>query len=100
MSEPVITEEKRPRIPLPIINHFLTEADKWYEIKFPPKVTKTWSLRLRESNDLLYKYTSGSTYKTLSAGGEISQDTYPASIQSIFVKCATASVTVELEIWK
>lgn len=96
----VITEEKRPKHPH-IINHVLTVADKWYEIKVPDDV-KVWSLRLRESNDLLYKYDSGSAYKTLSAGGEITQDTAPGlgyGVGAIFVRCAAAGAIVELELW-
>ena len=101
LNETVVkTEERRPSHPLPIINHVLNTANQWYEIKFPPGGVKAWSLRLRESNDMNYKYDSGSTYKTLSAGGEISQDTFPTPIKSIFVRCDTANVTVELEVWQ
>lgn len=95
----VRTEEIRPRKPH-IINHSLNTANQWYEIKLPVEGVKTWSLRCRESNDIHYKFDSGYVYKTLSAGGEISQDTAPGPVNSIFVRCATANVTIELELWR
>ena len=100
--DPIIkTEEKRPIRPH-IINHKLTNADQWYEIKLPPKGLKAWSLNLRENQDLLYSFEpSGSTYKTLKKGATLNEDTTPEGldIHAIYVQCATADVTVELELW-
>ncbi len=99
-QSPIKTEEKRPQHPH-IINHSLNNADTWYEIKLPKKGVKAWSLRCRENNDINYCYEpSGSTYKTLSSGGEISEDTAPEGIHAIYVRCATANVTIEMELWR
>ena len=96
---PVKTDEKRPRKPH-VINHTLTTANQWYEIKLPVEGVKAWSLRCRESNDLHYKFDSGSTYMTLASGETLSEDTAPKDINSIFVRSATANVTLELELWR
>ena len=88
-----------PRIPH-IINFILKDADTWYEIKFPPN-TVTWMIKVRGSYDLLYTFEpSGSTYMTLVSGTVLTENTVPnRSIWSIFVRCATADVTVEIEVW-
>ncbi len=101
VEQVVKTEEKRPTHPH-IINHKINEADRWYEIKLPVTGLKTWSLSLRESQDLLYSFEpSGSTYITLKKGATLSEDTTPEDldIHAIYVRCATADVTVELELW-
>ena len=97
---PVRTEEKRPRKPH-IINHRLTIANRWYEIKLPVEGLKVWKLKCRTSNDILYSFeSSASTYSTLSAGETLSEDTAPEGSHAIYVRCATANVTVELELWR
>ena len=96
---PVKTEEARPRKPH-IINHKLTTSNQWYEIKLPVDGVKAWSLRCRESNDINYKFDSGSTYMTLASGETLSEDTAPKDINSIFVRSATADVTLEMELWR
>lgn len=99
VEQVIKTEEKRPRHPH-IINHKLTTADKWYEIKLPAEGVKTWSLGLRENQDLKYSFEpSHSTYVTLKKGATLSEDTAPNDIHAIYVTCATAAVTVELELW-
>ena len=95
------TEEKRPKRPH-IINHKLTTANQVYEIKLPVKGLKTWSLSLRENQDIIYSFEpSMSTYITLKKGATLSEDTAPEGldIHAIYVQCATADVTVELELW-
>ena len=95
----VKTEEKRPTRPH-IINHSIPTADKWYEIKIPSKGVKTWSLGLRENYDINYCFEpSHSTYITLKKGATLSEDTSPEGTHAIYVKCATAAVTIELELW-
>ena len=97
----VKTEEKRPKRPH-LINHKLTTANQVYEIKLPVKGLKTWSLSLRENQDLHYSFEpSMSTYITLKKGATLSEDTAPEGldIHAIYVRCATAAVTVELELW-
>ena len=94
------TEEKRPRYPH-TINYLIHEANRRYEIKFPIEGVKAWNLRCREDNDINYCFeSSASTFITLSAGATLSQDTAPEGVHSIYVRCATANVTIELEIWK
>ena len=95
---PIITEEKSPRKPH-IINHSLTTANQWYEIKLPVDGLKAWSLRCRGGNDIHYKFDSGSTYMTLTNGETISENTAPKDINSIFVRSAIAEVILELELW-
>lgn len=94
------TEEKRPRYPH-IINYLINEANRWYEIKLPREGVKAWQLRCREDYNINYCFEpSASTYMTLSSGATLSQDTAPEGIHSIYVRCATANVTIELEVWK
>jgi len=89
-----------PRIPH-IINHILTVANAWYEIRFPPN-TITWQMRARQAVDLNYSYEpSKATYMTLDSGDTLSEDTVPnKSIWSIFVRSGTADTVVEIELWK
>ena len=97
----VKTDEKRPTRPH-IINHKLTNADQIYEIRLPVKGVKAWSLSLRENQDLLYSFEpSFSTYVTLKKGATLNEDTAPKGLDrpAIYVKCSTADVTVELELW-
>ncbi len=101
VKQVVKTEEKRPNRPH-LINHKLTTVNQVYEIKLPVKGLKTWSLSLRENQDLLYSFEpSMSTYITLKKGATLSEDTAPEGmdIHAIYVRCATADVTVELELW-
>ncbi len=100
LEKPVITEEKRPQHPH-IINHKLTTADQWYEIKLPAKGVKTWSLRCREENNITYSFEpSHSTYMTLSGGETLSEDTAPQGTHAIYVASPVANVTIELELWR
>jgi len=93
------TEEVRPRLPH-IINHYLKNANEWYEIKFPKNV-KAWSLRCRENYDINYCFEpSASTYMTLNRGDVLTEDTAPEGINAIYVRCGTEGVTVEVELWK
>ncbi len=95
------TEETRPTWPH-IINHNLTEVNKIYEIKIPREGLRVWSLRCRNKVDIQYSFEpSFSTYMTLGSGETVNQDTAPnTSIYSIYVRSATANVTVELELWR
>jgi len=88
-----------PRIPH-IINHILPTANTWYEIKMPSNIV-TWQMRAREDYDLNYAYVPNpANYMTLTSGTTLSEDTVPnRSIWSIFVRCGTANVVVELEVW-
>lgn len=93
------TDEKRPRHPH-IINYSIHEADKWYEIKFPRDGVKSWSLSCRENYDVNYCFEpTASTYKTLTKGATLSEDTAPQGIHAIYVKSPEADVTIELELW-
>ncbi len=104
LPEPVITEEIRPKSPQ-IINHNLTNANQWYELKIPINVS-VWQIRCRTNNDILYSYSpTHQTFRTLIAGEVLSADTAPKDIEqseygSIFVTCATTGVVVELEYWQ
>jgi len=96
----VKTEEKRPRHPH-IVNYSILIANQWYEIKLPIEGVLAWQLRCREDYNINYCFEpTASTYMTLSSGATLSQDTAPEGIHSIYVRCATADVTVELEVWK
>ena len=99
-SEHTKTEEARPRFPH-IINHYLRNADTWYEIMLPKVGIKSWSLRCREDHDINYCFEpSASTYMTLSSGETLSEDTAPQGVHAIYVRCAHAGVTTELELWR
>ncbi len=94
------TEEKRPQHPH-IVNYSVHEANRWYEIKLPRENVKAWQLRCREDNDINYCFEpSASTFMTLSAGATLSQDTAPEGIHSVYVRCAIADITIELELWR
>ncbi len=94
------TEEARPRFPH-IINHYLRNADTWYEIMLPKAGIKTWSLGLRENHDINYCFEpSHSTFLTLKKGAVLTEDTAPNSVHAIYVKCSTANVTIEVELWR
>ena len=99
-SEYVKTEEARPRFPH-IINYSIHEANRWYEIMLPKKGVKTWSLRCRESHAINYCFEpTASTYMTLLSGETLSESTAPHGVHAIYVRCATANVTIELELWR
>ena len=104
LPEPVMTEEIRPKTPY-IINHNLTNANQWYELKIPVNAV-TWQIRCRTDNDILYSYSpTHATYFSLKAGEILSADTAPKDIEqseygSIFVMCETARVVAELEYWQ
>lgn len=97
---PTRTEEIRPTRPH-IINHYLSNANTWYEIKLPID-NRTWQLKARGNYDLLYSFEpSASTYMTLVRGSVLSENTAPnRNINAIYVMCETAGVTVELELWR
>ena len=98
-SQPLETQEKRPQHPH-IVNYSIHEANKWYEIKLPRLGVLAWNLRCREEYNINYCFEpSASTFMTLSAGASLSQDTAPEGIHSIYVRCTTADVTIELEVW-
>ena len=96
----VKTEEVRPT-KSHIVNHNLTTANQIYEIKIPKEGLRGWSLKCRSKVDIHYSFEpSFSTYMTLGSAETVNQDTAPnASIYSIYVRCATANVVVELELW-
>jgi len=96
----VKTEEKRP-IYSHIINHYLNEAGKWYEIKLEPEIV-TWQLKARGNYELKYCFEpTHSTYMTLSSGDVLSEDTVPnREINAIYVMSETAGIVVEVEIWR
>jgi len=99
-SEHIKTEEARPRFPH-IINYSIHEADKWYEIMLLKKGIKTWSLSLRENYDINYCFEpSHSTFLTLKKGAVLTEDTAPQGVHAIYVKCSTANVTIEVELWR
>lgn len=94
------TEEARPRFPH-IINHYLKDADVWYEIKFPRVGVKAWALRCRTNHDINYCFEpSHSTYMTLTKGATLTEDTAPEGVNAIYIKCSAAEVTIELELWR
>ncbi len=94
------TQEKRPQHPH-IVNYSVHEANRWYEIKLPRLGVLAWNLRLREEYNINYCFEpSASTFMTLSLGASLSQDTAPEGIHSIYIRCATADVTIELELWR
>jgi len=100
----VKTEEIRPKSPQ-IINHNLTNANQWYELKIPINVV-TWQIRCREDYDILYSYSpTHTTFFTLKGGEVLSADTAPKDIEqsefgSVFVMCETAGAIIELEFWQ
>jgi len=99
-SEHTKTEEARPRFPH-IINHYLKNANTWYEIMLPKTGIKSWSLGLRENYDINYCFEpSHSTFLTLKKGAVLTEDTAPNHTHAIYVKCSTAGVTVEVELWR
>ena len=94
------TQEKRPKHPH-IVNYSVHEANRWYEIKLPRLGVLAWNLRCREEYNINYCFEpTASTYMTLSSGASLSQDTAPEGIHSIYIRCATADVTIELELWR
>ncbi len=96
----VATEEIRPTRPH-LINHYLRNANQWYEIRLPTDAV-VWQLKARGNYDILYSFEpSHSTYITLVRGSVLNENTAPnMSIRSIYVMCETAEVTVELEVWR
>ena len=98
--ESIKTEEIRPTRPH-IINHYLRNANIWYEIKLPID-NRTWQLKARGNYDLFYSFEpSASTYMTLVKGSVLSENTAPnKNINAIYVMCETANVTIELELWR
>ncbi len=98
------TEEIRPKTPY-IINHNLTVANRWYELKIPVNAV-TWQIRCRTNNDILYSYSpTHATYFSLKAGEILSADTAPKDIEqseygSIFVMSEQGNVVAELEYWQ
>lgn len=96
----VETKEVRPTVPH-IINHILTDADVWYEIRLPPD-TKAWSLKTRGRHEILYSFEpSQSTYVTLERGTILDSDTAPnQSIRAVYIKSEEAGVVVEIHVWR
>lgn len=94
------TEETRPTRPH-IINHSLTNANQWYEIRLPKDVI-TWQLKARGDYEIFYSFEpSHVTYMTLPSGSVLTENTAPnKSIRSVYVSCATAGVVVEIEMWE
>ena len=37
---------------------------------------------------------------TLTKGGTLSEDTAPDGIHAIYIRCSTANVVIELELWR
>ena len=104
IPEPVMTEEIRPKSPY-IINHNLTVADRWYELKIPVNAV-TWQITVRGLHEIQYSYSpTHQTYRTLRAGEVLEADTAPKDIEqseygSIFVMSEEGNVVVELEYWQ
>jgi len=100
-EEVVTTQEVRATRPH-IVNQNLTVANRIYEIKIPRHGVRTWSLRCRNDANLQYAFEpSFSTYMTLPTGESLNENTAPnKSIYAIYVRCATANVVTELELWK
>ena len=96
----VKTEEVRSQHPH-IINHNLTNANQWYEIKISQDVI-TWQIKARGNYELLYSYSpTHQTYMTLVAGNVLSADTATdKNLNAIYVMCETPNVIVELESWQ
>ena len=94
------TEEVRPTRPH-IINHILTDADTWYEIKLPEDVV-TWQMRARGDYDLEYSFESSqATTMVLPSGSVLNENTSPnMSIRAIYVRSGTAASQVDLEMWR
>ncbi len=99
-KEPVLTSEKSP-VYSHIINHNLTKANHWYEIKLEHDIV-TWQLKARGNFELNYCFEpSHATYVSLQKGAVLSEDTVPdRSIDAIYVMCETAGVVMEMEIWR
>jgi len=94
------TEEVRPTKPH-IINHVLTEANTWYEIRLPEDVV-TWQMVARGDYDLEYSFEpSQATTMVLPSGSILNENTAPnMSIRSIYVRCGTAGSQVDIEMWR
>ena len=94
------TEEVRPTKPH-IINHILTNADVWYEIRLPEDVV-TWQLRARGDYDLEYSFEpSQTTTMILPSGAVLNENTAPnMSIRAIYVMSGTAGSQVDIEMWR
>ena len=98
-QEIIKTTEERPKTSH-IINYHLTTANQTYKIKLQKEGLKAWSLKCRTKVDIQYSFEpTFSTYMTLGSGETLNEDTVP-SLSSVYVKCATANVVVELEEWR
>lgn len=104
LPEPVKTEEIRPKTPY-IINHNLTYANRWYELKIPVNAV-VWQITVRGNHEIQYSYSpTHQTFRTLRAGEVLSADTAPKDIEqseygSIFVMSEEGNVVCELEYWQ
>ena len=98
--EVIKTEEIRPTT-ASIVNHYLNNANNWYEIKIPRDVI-TWQIKARGNYELRYSYSpTHQNYMTLTKGDVLSADTSPnKDINAIYVMCEDAGVVAELEIWR
>ena len=94
------TEEVRPTKPH-IINHILTNANTWYEIRLPEDVV-TWQLRARGNYELEYSFEpSQTTTMVLPSGAVLNENTAPnMSIRAIYIRSETPASQVDIEIWR
>ena len=101
-SQQVVKTLEVPPTTADILNHNLTIAGKWYEIKLPRKGLITWQIRMRENVDINYSYSpTHQTFFTLKAGEVLSSDTSPnTDINAVFVMCEIAGKICEVEIWR
>ena len=101
MGETLMKTEERPPKTADILNHNLTNANKWYEIKLPRDLI-TWQIRSRQDVDIFYSYSpTHITYFTLRSGEVLGADTSPnTDINAVYVMSETAGTIIELEFWK
>ena len=101
MGETLMKTEERPPKTADILNHSLTNANQWYEIKLPRDLI-TWQIRCRSDHDIRYSYSpTHTTYFTLRSGEVLGADTSPnTDINAVYVMSETAGTIIELEFWK
>ena len=100
IQQVIKTEEIRPT-KADIINHNLTNANQWYEIKLSRNIV-TWQITVRGNHEIKYSYSpTHATFRTLRAGEILEADTSPnTDINAIYVMSTEGGVVVELEFWE
>ncbi len=99
-EEPVKVTEEVPRTPN-IINHNLTVANDWYEIRIPVDAV-AWKMKARGNHTMYYSYEQNHvTFITMDPGQVVTGDTMPnKGIRAVYVMSNDNDVVVEFEVWK